>query len=109
VGDWKGESVVVAKGTAAKDETVVWHIAKGVGPGQLSVSADKILGGRPIRMGPPLAFRYDRARQAMACEYAQGVWDVALKGDRLEGALTLPNGTVLRHVMLERAAPRGGP
>jgi hypothetical protein len=108
VGDWKGESVVQAKGTAAKDETVVWHIAKAGGPGQLSVTADKIVGGRPVPMGT-LGFRYDRARQAIVCEYAQGVWDLALKGDRLEGALTLPDRTVLRRVMLERASPRGRP
>jgi hypothetical protein len=106
VGDWKGESLVQVKNSPAKDETVVWHITKAGGPGALSVSADKIVNGRPIAMGT-LAFKYDRARQAIVCEYAQGVWDLTLKGDKLEGTLTRPDGTVFRRVSLERAASRG--
>ncbi len=100
-GDWKGESVVVAANTSAKDEVVVWHIAKGK-PGKLIVNADKIVNGNSIAMGW-LEFTYDKETKAMVCEYRQGVWKLVLSDNMLKGTLTRPDKTVLRRVSLERA------
>jgi outer membrane protein assembly factor BamB len=102
VGDWKGQSLVLAKNTPAKDETVVWHIRKGRAPGKLLVRADKIVHDRPIPMGT-LEFAYDRAEQVITCKYPQGVWSLHVSGKKMEGTLTLPDQTVLRRVSLEKA------
>jgi hypothetical protein len=102
VGDWKGESLVVAKNTPAKDEVVVWHIAKGREPGTLRVRADKIVNGRTITMGT-LPFKYDKAQKTIVCEYRQGVWRLTVKENSMEGSLTTPDGTIFRRVKLERS------
>jgi hypothetical protein len=107
VGDWRGESKVQAKNTAAKDEVVVWHIAKGSEPGKLIVTADKIVNGKSISMGA-LEFKYDREKNQIVCENERGIWKLTLKGNRLEGALTLRDQTVLRHVALEKTRPGKG-
>jgi hypothetical protein len=96
----------VAKNTPAKDEVVVWHIAKGREPGTLRVRADKIVNGRNITMGT-LPFKYDKAQKTIVCEYRHGVWRLTVKENSMEGSLTLSDGTILRRVKLERAnSPR---
>jgi len=108
VGDWKGESIVVAKNTAAKDEVVVWHISKARGPGKLNVRADKIVNGKSITMGT-LAFEYDKTQKTIVCKYKQGVWRLTVDADTLKGTLTLPDQTVLRQVSLEKSSPSKPP
>jgi hypothetical protein len=101
VGDWKGESKVLIRNSAAKDEMVIWHVAKAKEAGKLKVSADKIVNGKSVRMGE-LEFKYDKIKKAMICDYAQGVWAVAIEGDELQGTLTRPDETVFRKVKLAR-------
>ena len=107
VGDWRGESKVLAKNTAARDEVVVWHIARGSEPGKLIVSADKIVDGKAIPMGA-LDFNYDREKKQIVCDYKPGTWKLTVKGNTLEGTLTLRDQTVLRHVALEKTGPGEG-
>jgi hypothetical protein len=102
IGDWKGESQVVAQNTAAKDEVVVWHITKGREQGTLTVRADKIVNSRTINMGT-LPFKIDKVRKGIFCQYGQGVWCLAVKGKTMEGSLTRPDQTVLRRIKLERS------
>jgi hypothetical protein len=103
IGDWKGESIVVAKNTAAKDEVVIWHIAKAKTPGKLNVRADKIVNGKAINMGT-LAFEYDQGQKAIICKYKQGVWKLSVDGNTMKGTLTSPNDAVFRRVSLERSS-----
>jgi len=107
VGDWRGESKVQAKNTAAKDEVVIWHIAKGSEPGRLIVTADKIVDGKAISMGA-LEFKYDREKKQIVCDNKRGIWKLTFKGNTLEGTLTLPDQTVLRRVVLEKTRPVKG-
>jgi hypothetical protein len=107
VGDWRGESKVQAKNTAAKDEVVVWHIAKGSEPGKLIVTADKIVDGKAISMGA-LEFNYNRENNQIVCDNERGVWKLTVKGNTLDGTLTLRDQTVLRHVALEKTRPGKG-
>jgi len=102
VGDWKGASIVQVRDTPAKDETVVWHITKGREPGKLKIRADKIVNRKAITMGT-LDFRYDKSQKAIICEYEQGTWRLAVKGDTMDGTLTLPDRAVLRRVKLQRS------
>jgi len=102
LGDWRGDSTCVATGTACRDEKVVYHIAKIPSKaGYVLVSADKIVNGAAINMGT-LEFRYDPNKQALACEYTQGVWLFTVDGNKMEGTLTRPDKTVFRRVTLKR-------
>jgi hypothetical protein len=101
VGDWQGESLVQVKNSAAKDEKVVWHVVRANEPDKVNVTADKIVNGRAITMGT-LPFKYDKNKKTIVCEYEQGVWTLAVKGNKMEGTLTRPDQTVFRRVTLER-------
>jgi hypothetical protein len=101
LGDWHGESKVLAKNTPAKDEVVVWHIARGPAPGKLHITADKIVNGKAISMGAALEFNYDPAQKTIVCEIQPGVWKLTVKGNAMEGTLTLHDQTVFRRVTLE--------
>jgi hypothetical protein len=102
VGDWKGKSLVVAKNTAAKDEVVVWHVARGGKPGKVVVTADKIVDGKVITMGT-LEFEYDKAQKTIVNERQGRVWRLTVKGNTMEGTLTEADQTVFRRVSLERS------
>ena len=71
-GTWRGDSPCVEKDTACHDEEVAYRFTK-EGKGTYSVSADKIVDGKPVNMGT-LEFRYDEAQHLLTCEYGQGVW-----------------------------------
>jgi hypothetical protein len=103
LGDWHGESKVLAKNTPAKDEVVVWHIAKGPAPGKLHITADKLVNGKAISMGAALEFTYDPAQKTIVCKIQPGVWKLTVEGNTMEGTLTLHDQTVLRRVTLERS------
>jgi hypothetical protein len=94
-GTWRGDSTCAAKNTACRDESVVYRITG------TSVSADKMVDGKPVNMGT-LEFHYDAAQQALVCEYAQGVWRLKIDGSKIEGTLVRPDGTLFRRVTLHR-------
>jgi hypothetical protein len=102
VGEWHGDSACVARGTACRDEIVVYRVAKlPEKSGYVSVTADKIVSGNAVNMGA-LEFRYDRDRHMLVCEYSQGVWRLAVEGVKMEGTLTRPDNTVFRRVTLRK-------
>jgi hypothetical protein len=99
-GKWRGTSSCVARNTACRDETVVYHLARLPDkPGYVSINADKIVNGNAIHMGT-LEFRYDQSM--LVCEYAQGVWRLKVTGEKMEGTLTRQDGTEFRRVMLRK-------
>jgi hypothetical protein len=101
-GDWKGESIVVAKGSAAKDEVVVWHISKAKEPGKVRVTADKIVNGQSITMGTG-DWDYDKSKKTITWKNKVGVWKLSVDGDTMKGTLTLADRTVFRRVSLQRS------
>jgi hypothetical protein len=102
LGKWRGDSSCVARNTACHDETVVYRLSDLPNkPGYVLVSADKIVNGNAINMGT-LEFRYHQTQQMLVCEYSQGVWQLKLTGERMEGRLTLQDGTEFRRVTLQR-------
>jgi hypothetical protein len=109
VGDWEGESVCGAGFPACHDEHVVYHITKPPDEqGNVSIAADKIVGGRPDPMGV-IELKYDAARQTLKGEMKnnryRGVWEFRVEGDTLEGTLTiLPDKTVARRIKVKKAA-----
>jgi hypothetical protein len=101
-GVWRGQSSCEQKDSACRDETVVYRLSPLQGkPGSFSVSADKIVDGKAVNMGT-LEFQYFADRQALVCEYAQGVWRLSVDGTKLAGTLTRPDGIVFRRVALRK-------
>jgi hypothetical protein len=103
VGDWKGESIVVAKNTAAKDEVVVWHIARGSKPGKVFITADKIVDDKAITMGRGWEWEYDKTQKTIVSAQQGRVWRLNVKGNSMEGTLTEADQTVFRWVSLKRS------
>ena len=101
-GDWKGQSIVVAKNSVAKDEQVVWHISPTKDAAKVRVKGDKIVNGRTITMGVG-DWDYDKSNKTIRWKIPQGMWKVALDGNHLKGTLTLKDKTVFRRVSLEKS------
>jgi hypothetical protein len=101
-GVWKGQSVVVAKSSVAKDEVVVWYISPTKDPAKVKIKADKIVNGRAITMGVS-DWDYDKSQKTITWKIRLGVWKLTLDGNTLKGTLTLNDQTVFRRVSLEKS------
>jgi hypothetical protein len=108
IGVWTGESVCVPRGTACNDEHAIYRITRrnGMPPGWVSVDGGRIVDGKPVSMGA-LDCKYEASKtdatsSSLRCEYARGVWQFNVSGDKMHGTLTLPDKTVLRRVSLTK-------
>ena len=101
-GVWRGESLCGAGAAACRDEKVVYYI-KDVAdrPDVVVIQADKIVDGKAITMGTG-EWRHDRERHTLEWRMPRQVWLLKISGDRMEGTLTLADGTVVRKMTLER-------
>ena len=99
-GDWTGDSVCQVKNSPCHDEKVVYHISKGKGANHVSVSADKIVDGKPVNMGT-IDFTYEPKEGTLVSD-DHGHWEFAIKGNRMEGTLSLPDKTLYRKVTLTK-------
>jgi hypothetical protein len=101
-GTWRGQSSCEQRQSACREETVVYRFSPLQDkPGSFSVSADKIVDGKAVKMGT-LEFRYVDDQHALICEYAQGVWRLSVDGEKMEGTLTRPDGSLFRRVTLHK-------
>ena len=101
VGDWMGDSICQVKNSPCHDEKVVYHIAKGSEQNHLKVSADKIVDGKAIDMGT-LDFTYDPGHGSLLSETEGRVWQFVVKGNKMDGTLTMPDRTIYRRVSLTK-------
>ena len=107
VGDWTGESICVGNRPACHDEKVVYHISKTADkPDTVTLSADKIVDGKPELMGV-LDFKYDAGKGTLTGEFTRGtthgVWEYNVKGNEMEGTLSiLPDKTIGRRVKVKK-------
>jgi hypothetical protein len=101
-GVWRGQSSCEQKESACREETVVYRLSPLQDKlGSFSVSADKIVDDKAVNMGT-LEFRYVEDHHALVCEYAQGVWRLSVDGEKIEGTLTRPDGSLFRRVSLRK-------
>lgn len=106
-GDWFGESICFGHNPSCHDEKVIYHIS--VDPAdvtKIKIGADKIVDGKPEFMGD-IYLKYDAAKQILAGDLQnsryQGVWLFAVKGNIIEGSLTiLPDKAVGRRIRVTR-------
>lgn len=101
IGDWTGDSICQVKNSPCHDEKVVYHIAKGRDPDHVTISADKIVDGKAINMGI-IDFTYNRSNGTLLNETEGWVWKFTVKGNVMEGTLTMPDKTVYRRVTLKK-------
>jgi hypothetical protein len=99
-GVWRGHSVCVDKNSPCHDETNVYRFASVSGrPETFSVSASRIVDGKEIVMGTG-EWRYDEARRVV--ESKAPAIRLAIDGDKMEGALTSPDGKAYRRIYLQK-------
>jgi hypothetical protein len=101
-GAWRGESWCGGGAPACRDEKVVYYV-KDVAdrPEVVVIQADKIVDGKAVTMGTG-EWQYDRARHTLEWRMPRQVWLLKISGDRMEGTLTLADGTVIRKMTLTR-------
>lgn len=111
VGNWSGESICVNKEKfpACNDEQVVYRIVVTTGkPSTVTITADKIVNGKPETMGV-FDFAYDPRKRMLTSEFKNSrvhiIFELAVKGDILEGTLaTLPERTLVRRIKVKKDA-----
>lgn len=102
VGTWRGSSTCLVKGSACRDEVNVYRFSKlGERPGSFSVIASKVVEGKEIVMGRA-DWTYDAGKHLLECESPE--IRMVVDGNRMEGNLTLPDGTAYRRISLKKEA-----
>jgi len=102
VGTWRGSSVCADARPACHDESVVYYIRDVPDhPELVVIRADKIVDGKAITMGTG-QWQYSRTRQTLEWRMPQQVWLFTVDGKRIDGTLTLADGTVVRKMSLQK-------
>ena len=104
LGDWRGESICVVRESACHDEDSLYHFTKlAEKPGWFSIKLDKIMNGKAITMGS-MECSYNTAKQSLNCEFPRGVMRFIVSANKMEGTMTLPDGTLWRKLSLKKSA-----
>jgi hypothetical protein len=101
VGDWSGTSLCQVRPSACNDERVVFHFSNPQA-NKITVAADKIVNGKMVNMGSGL-WTYDQSARTLEWKIPQGVWKLAVEGDRMGGTLVGPDNVIFRKVHLRRS------
>jgi hypothetical protein len=102
-GTWRGNSVCAVENSPCRDESNVYRFAEIAGkPGSFLVTASKIVNGMEIVMGTG-EWKYDAAKQTLESETPNGdTLRFKIDGKKMEGSLTLRDGTVYRRISLKK-------
>ena len=101
IGDWRGDSVCVVRASACADEKSLYHIKKQESPDHFSLQADKIVDGKPITMGT-IDCTYQQGKHALTCELPKGVLHFTLQASKLDGTMSMTDGTLWRNISLKK-------
>jgi hypothetical protein len=94
VGTWRGHSICLVKSSPCHDEVNVYRFSKIPGkPASFSLTASKVVDGKEIVMGSGEC-THDAVKLVVECQ--------AVEENRMEGTLTLPDGTVYRRIDLKK-------
>src|SRR5215471_12924071 len=101
-GTWRGDSICATEASACQNERVVYYLKDVPNrPDLVLIQADKIVDGKPITMGTG-EWQYDRVRSTLEWRMPKQVWLLKITGSRMEGTLTLTDGTVFRNMILKK-------
>ena len=111
-GIWAGESNCAVRNTGCRDDKVIYHITVREG-NQVKFAAVKLMAGKWVKADPrdykydgAGEYRYDGKSGILVSETEGGVWSFTVKGDTMEGVLTLPDKTIYRRASLMKQADR---
>jgi hypothetical protein len=100
VGVWRGHSVCTDKNSACHDEVNVYRFAAVAGkPNSFTVTASKVVDGKEIVMGSG-EWKFDEKKRVLETE--KPPIRMTIDGKKMEGALSLADGTVYRRIYLEK-------
>jgi hypothetical protein len=103
LGDWRGSSVCQVRESSCRDEESLYHITPvAEKPNWFSMRGDKIVDGKAVTMGT-VECRYDPAKLDFTCDLPRGVLRFSIHANRMEGTMTLPDGTLWRKINLTKA------
>jgi len=101
-GAWRGHSECVLKNSPCRDETNVYRFSENAArPGWFSGAGSKVVNDREISMGT-LDWQYDAKNSILESNNPNGVFRFVVNGDKMEGTLLLPDGTVYRRIHLTK-------
>jgi len=107
-GDWSGQSICGGGNPSCHDEYVVYRIS--VDPldaTKVKIAADKIVEGKLEWMGD-VWLKYDASKQTLTGDLqnsrVKGVWEFVVKGDLIEGTLSIfnPEKTIGRRIRVQK-------
>jgi len=64
---------------------------------------DKIVNGKPVTMGV-MDCGYSAAKQSLTCKFPRGVMRFTVSDNKMEGTMTLPDGTLWRKIILKKVS-----
>jgi hypothetical protein len=108
LGDWSGESICVGEVGACHDEQVVYHLAISKSdPKKFTLSADKIVDGKPEPMGD-IDFAFDPANHILTGEFQNPrnhlLIQYTVKGNMMWGTMMLlPERRVVRQMRVTKS------
>jgi hypothetical protein len=104
VGTWRGQSTCLVKASACRDEDSVYRAAAvAKSETRVALAANKIVNGQEVNMGTSEC-SYSAATHVLNCPLPNGnLMRLALKGDTLDGTMTLADGTAWRTITLRRS------
>jgi hypothetical protein len=101
-GVWRGHSVCMVKNSPCQDEVNVYHIsAIPANPSTYFVSGNKVVNGKEEVMGTN-EWKYDANAHTLSHEFPRGAFRLKLEGEKMEGDLKLPDGTLYRQIYLQK-------
>ena len=99
-GVWRGNSNCMIQNSPCHDEINVYRIAKVAGkPDLMTVTGSKVVDGREDVMGSS-DWRYDAQKHTL--DSPDGAIHLDIAGNKIEGALTLPDKTIYRRIHLRK-------
>ena len=101
-GVWRGNSICVPRNTACQDEVAVYRVSAIPGKhGSVYVSGGKAVDGKEVVMGSS-EWRFDASTHTLSVQLSAGDIVLVANGNTMQGAFTLHDKTVLRHITLKR-------
>ena len=99
-GTWRGNSVCLVKNSPCRDEVNVYRFSRIAGrANSFSVTASKVVDDREVMMGSSEC-AYNGVNHAVECKSPD--IRLVITGNKMEGNLTLSDGTPYRRISLQK-------
>jgi len=101
-GVWRGHSVCMVKNSPCHDEVNVYRVSIiREKPGVFFVSGNKVVDSKEEAMGTG-EWTYNSGTHLLTYEFPRGLFRLKVEGEKMEGDLKLPDGTLYRQIFLEK-------